>query len=167
MTKANYRSKINKIYVPEAAASVGCVATALYIVANLQKFGNWYLLACGIVSALMLCVMPCISIAGIIKMQRVNIPGNSLRQSLTAYSKARIRFVAGQKLNLYFGAVLMLTILPVMVALIDERDFFKENWLWIWYAIAFPFFYAAARWVFKKYIKITEDAENILRQLGA
>jgi putative effector of murein hydrolase LrgA (UPF0299 family) len=73
--------------------------------------------------------------------------------------------VFAQKVNYLLGAVLMLTILPVTVALIDGKDVFKENWLWFFYAVSFPFYYGFARWVFKKYIKMVADAENMLKEL--
>jgi hypothetical protein len=48
---------------------------------------------------------------------------------------------------------------------VDDKDIFSSGRLWFSYVIASPFFYGVSGWVFKKYIKITADAENILKEL--
>jgi hypothetical protein len=165
MTKADYRNKINKIWVPEATASLVCFACALGLLVNLQKLNTWYLLLSGIIAVLILILLPVLSIRAICTIRSVNISGNNYKESLLKYAKGKIQFVFAQKLSFYLGAILMLVILPVMSKLIDGKDIFIATRLWLWYAIAFPFFYGLSRWIFKSYIKITTDAENILNEL--
>jgi hypothetical protein len=167
MTKADYRNKINKILIPEAISAVVCFAAILFILINFQKLTLWYLLVCGIVSVLILFILPVLSIKAIRKIHSLNILDNTYKQSLLEYSKGKIQFVFVQKLSFYLGPILMLTILPVMGQLIGGKDFFKKIEVWYLYAIIFPFFYYFARWVFKSYNKITADAENILKELEA
>jgi hypothetical protein len=167
MTQADYRNKINKILFPEAIGSLACFAGVLFILINFQKLNTWYLLICGIIAALILLLLPILSIKAIRKMGSVNISGNNYKQSLLEYSKGKLQFVFVQKLSFYLGSILMLVILPVMGQLISGKDFFTETRLWIWYAIGFPFFYSFARWVFKSYKKTAGDAENILKELEA
>jgi hypothetical protein len=165
MTRTSYRNKIIKILVPEIIGTFGCFAGAIFILINLQKLGVWYLLACGIISVLILFLLPVLSIKSIRKIRSINISENNYKQSLLEYSKAKIQFVLFQKFSFYLGALLMLTILPVMGQLIAAKDFFTETRLWYWYVIGFPFFYAFSKWVFKSYIKTTAEAENILKEL--
>ena len=165
MTNSNYRNKITKVLIPEVIGSLVCFAGILFILINLQKLDKWYLLVCGIVSSLILFILPTLSIKTILGIRSVNISGNNYKQSLLEYSKRKIKFVSVQKLSFCLGAVLMLTILPVMGKLIGGTDFFKVTSIWFWYIIAFPFFYALSRWVFKSYNKITSEAENILKEL--
>jgi hypothetical protein len=165
MTQSNYRNKINKIFIPEAVSSLVAFAGIIYIAANFQKLQTWYLLVCGIVAVLILFLLPYLSLKSIRTMRRVNISGSNYKDALMEYSKSRLRFVFVQKLSFYLGAVLMLVILPVMGAVMGGKDLFKTTPLWYSYAIAFPFFYAFAQWVFKHYIKIAADAENILKDI--
>ena len=123
------------------------------------------MLVCGIISVLILFVLPLLSIKAICKIRSLNILDNNYKQSLLEYSKGKIQFVFVQKLSFYLGSILMLVILPVMGQLIGGKDLFTETRLWMWYAIGFPFFYWFAKWVFKSYIKSTADAENILKEL--
>jgi hypothetical protein len=165
MTNSNYRSKIAKILIPEVIGSLVCIAGILFILINFQNLGNWYLLVCGIISSLILFILPVLSIKAIRNIRSINISGNNYKQSLLEYAERNMQFVSVQKLSFYLGAVLMLTILPVMGKLISGTDFFKATNIWYWYAIGFPFLYTFARWVFKSYNKITADAENILKEL--
>ena len=165
MTQADYRNKISKILIPEAIGALVCFAGILFILVNFQKLNTWYLLVCGIISVLILFILPLLSVKAVWKIRSLNILDNNYKQSLLEYSKGKMQFVFVQKLSFYLGSLLMLAILPVMGQLIGGMDFFKETSLWIWYSIGFPFFYWFARWVFKSYIKSTTDAENILKEL--
>jgi hypothetical protein len=165
MTTTDYKNKFSKILIPEVIGAFICFTGALFILVNLQKLNNWYLMICGTISVLILFLLPVLSFSSIHKIRSVNILNNDYKQSLLEYSKGKLRFVFVQKLSFYLGAILMLVILPVMGKLIGGKDFFIETRLWFWYAIGFPFFYGYSKWVFKKYLKITEDAENILKEL--
>jgi hypothetical protein len=167
MTETGYKNKLNKILIPEAVGAIGCFAIILYILMDFQKLDTWYLLVCGIVSALVLFLLPVLSIKSIFRMRSLNISTNNYKQTLSEYSKGKIQFVFVQKLSIYLGSILMLTILPLMVRLIDGVDMFKQTNLWYWYAICFPFFHYYAQWVFKYYVRTVTDAENILKELEA
>ncbi|SHN20133.1 hypothetical protein [Mucilaginibacter sp. OK098] len=166
MTQVNYRSKIGKIIVPEIIGSLVCVATALFIFINFQQLGIWYLQVCGVASAVISLLLALLSLRAVNKLSSINISNNNLKQALSDYSKGKIQFVFVQKLTFYLGAVLMLTILPVMCKLIDGVDLFKVTRLWMWYVVAFPFFRWFTTWVFKRYKKTIQGAENILKELA-
>jgi hypothetical protein len=166
MTQVNYRSKIGKIIIPETIGSLGCMATALFIFINFQQLDNWYLKVCGVASAVISLLLAVLSLRAVNKLSSINISNNNFKQSLSDYSKGKIQFVFVQKLTFYLGAVLMITILPVMCKLIDGVDLFKVTRLWLWYVVAFPFFRWFTTWVFKRYKKIIQGAENILKELA-
>jgi hypothetical protein len=166
MTQVNYRSKIGKVTVPETIGSLVCVATALFIFINFQQLGTWYLQVCGVVSAVISLLLAVLSLRAANTLSSINILNNNFKQSLSDYSKGKIQFVFVKKLSFYLGAVLMLTILPVMCKLIDGVDLFKVTRLWLWYAVAFPFFRWFTTWVFKSYKKTIQGAENILKELA-
>ena len=110
-------------------------------------------------------LLPVLSFNAIHKIRSINIPDNNYKQSLLEYSKGKQQFVFVQKLSFYLGAVLLLTGLPVMGRLIAGKDLFIESRLWLWYAIGYPFFYVLSKWVFRKYVKVTEEAKDILKEL--
>jgi len=165
MTKMNYRNKLGKILIPEAIGACICFAAAIYILFSFQNLDGWYLKTCGIISVIILFLIPILSFHSIHNIRSVNIPDNNYKQFLLEYSKGKLQFVFIQKLIFYLGALLFLTALPMMARLIAGKDLFTETRLWLWYAIGYPFFYGFSRWVFKKYIKTTVEAEDILREL--
>ncbi len=165
MIRADYRNKLNKILIPEAISTLVALVAVLYILLNLQKLTTWYLLGCGIITVIILIVLPILSIRAIYKMKAVNILGNGLKHSLQQYSKQKIRWVSVQKISFYLGAILMLVTLPAVCQIISGVDVFTKTKLWLGYAIAFPFYYAFAKWVLKYYTKTTADAEAILKEL--
>src|SRR5450432_1125248 len=67
MTQADYRNKINRILIPEAIGSLICFAEILFILIKFQKLDTWYLLVCGVISVLILFLMPVLSIKAIRK----------------------------------------------------------------------------------------------------
>jgi len=165
MTRANYRNKISRILIPEAIGASVCISGLLYILINIDLLNTWYLLASGIISILILALLPMLSIKAIYNFRSLNISAQNYKEILLGFTKSRLHFVFIQKLNFALGAILMLTMLPVMSRLMGGRDMFIDNSLWYWYAIVFPFFYYFAIRVFKSYIKTTADAEGILREL--
>lgn len=154
-----------KIFIPELIGALTCFAVVLYILISFQKLDIWYLMACGVVSVFILVLLPILSFKAIHKIRSVNILNNNYKQSLLEYSKGKRQFVFIQKLSFYLGAVLLLTVLPVMGRLIGGKDFFVETHLWLWYAIGYLFFYGFSKWVFSKYNKAAAEAEEILKEL--
>jgi hypothetical protein len=165
ITQSNYKNKLSRILIPEIIGAFACLAGILFILVSFQKLDRWYLLGCGIVSILILFLLPVLSIKAIHNIRSVHISENNYKQSLLEYAKGKLQFVLVQKRSLYLGSILMLVILPVMGKLIGGTDFFKSTSVWYWYAIGFPFFYYFARWVFKSYNRTASDAENILKEL--
>jgi hypothetical protein len=128
---------------------------------------TWYLQTAGGVAALILIILPALSIRSIREILSINISTKNYKDTLSAWNKGRKRFVLAQKMGFYLGAILMALILPVMVRLMDGKDVFLEPRLWLCYALSLPFFFFFTRWVFRKYIKMTADAGNILKELDA
>jgi len=165
MTHRDYRNKFSRILIPEVMGAFVCVAGGFFILANFEKLTTWYLMVCGIVSTLIIFLLPALSFRAIRKIRAINISENNYKQSLVEYAKNKLQFVFVQRLSFNLGTLLILTILPVMGKLISGKDFFKTTSLWYWYAIGFPFFYYFASWVSKSYRKTISDAENILKEL--
>lgn len=165
MTRTSFRNKVNTIFIPEIIGSAVCMAAVLLILFNFQALNNWYLLFCGLASVTILILIPALSLQSIFAIRSINISGNNLEQLILQYSKTKKHFIAIQKTSFYLGALLFLVSIPVMGKVIGNKDFFKEADLWYIFAVGFFAFYFFARWIFKKYTKAVEDAENIIREL--
>ncbi|MBB2148143.1 hypothetical protein [Pedobacter gandavensis] len=166
MTNQNYRRKVNKLMVYEVIGALVCLLGLLFMAVNFYKLDTWYLQVCGLVSALILILLPVFSIKALCRMSRINISENNYQQTLKAYSKGKVQFLMVQKASFYAGAILLVSLLPVMGKLIAGHDFFKVSNIWLVYAISFPFFYYYAVWVSNNYTKSVLEAENMLKELA-
>ncbi len=165
MTESRYHNKINRIVLPEGFGSFVCYVLVFVVIVSFHKLDNWYLRTSGIVTVLILGIMPILSFRALRSLRSVNILTNNYKESLLQHSKGKIRFVQLQKLNFYLGALLFVVVLPVMVKLFGGSDLFKTTYLIYWYAAGFPFFYWFTKWVFNYYTKTVSRAENILKEL--
>jgi len=166
MTQMNYKNKLNKILIPEAVSAPIAFGAAVFISVNIMKLNTPLLLGCGIISILISFLMPILSINSILRMRSLNVSANNYKESLLEYSKAKMHFVFIQKLSFIFGAMILVTGIPVMCQLMGKQYALKTNQIWYSYVIAFPFFLLFARWVFKYYIKSASSAGNILKELA-
>lgn len=166
MTNQNYRRKVNKLMVYEVIGALVCLLGLLFMAVNFYKLDTWYLQVCGLVSAVILILLPVFSIKALCRMSRINISENNYQQTLKAYSKGKVQFLMVQKASFYAGAILLVSLLPVMGKLIAGHDFFKVSNIWLVYAISFPFFYYYAVWVWNNYTKSVLEAENMLKELA-
>ncbi|MEO5684635.1 MAG: hypothetical protein ABIQ88_18480 [Chitinophagaceae bacterium] len=165
MTQVNYRNRLSKILIPELAGTLVSFAYCIYIIINFHKLTSWYMVVCAVIGLIILMVLPVMSLKAIYNMKSVNIAGSNYKQALLQYAKGKRQFIFVQKLSLYTGAILMLVLLPVMCQLLAGKDLFKMVKLWMWYAIAFPFFMIFAKWVYGYYMKTTRQMDSLLQEL--
>ena len=165
MTKMTYTKKLNKIVIPELAASPICLGAMFYILFNFQNLNQWYLVVCGVITVILLGLMPILSLRVLYGMQSINIERNSYQQSLMEYSKHKAAFLSFQKLSFYLNSLLLVVVLPVAGSIFSGKDLFTAARLWLWYALLFPFLFYFARWVYRHYNRATNDIENMLKEL--
>jgi hypothetical protein len=165
MTEMSYRDKIRTIKIWEVTGAIFCCVGLIFILNGMNKLEPWYLMICGIVSVMMLILMPALSLSTLFKISSANIATNDYRQVLFDYNTRKINFINVQKLSICLGALLFVTILPVMGKLISGKDLFKSATIWYIYSVGFPFLYYYATWVFKKYNSSLNKAEEILHDL--
>ncbi len=165
MTRAGYQNKISFIRLSETLGSLVGIASFLLIAINFQRLNTWYLALCGVITCVILLLLPLLSLRAIRRLRSIPIVEHNYKEMLSEFSRARIQFISAQKWSFYLGPLLLVAVLPVMGAVIGERDLFKTSLLWLVYAISFPFFSWFAKWVFKSYSRATAAAENILKDL--
>ncbi|PKV51244.1 hypothetical protein ATE84_3318 [Aquimarina sp. MAR_2010_214] len=169
MTQDQYRKKLNKIAYPEMIGAIICYSVVILILVNLNKLDNWYTLLSGIISTVILLVLPILSLKSIYQMRKINIARNNYKETLLEYSKGKKRFQVATKMGVYLGFVLMFVIMPVTSKIINNKDLFSETKsLWP-FAIAIPvaiiFFIVFVRWVGKCYNNNINSAETLFKEL--
>ena len=87
-------------------------------------------MTCGIVSALVLIVLPVISLMAVVKMDYIDIQNNNYKQALSNHSMKKISLIRLQKISMCLVALLFVTIIPVLGKLMNDQDLFKSATLW-------------------------------------
>jgi len=166
MTQERYQRKLSKIRTPELISTVVCFIIVVLILFSLNKFETPYLLACAITSATILSVLPVLSVWAIRQVSRVDIRAGNYKDVLVEYARAKRRLLSVQKLSFYLSFVLLVVALPVAVRMTGGKTTHIESGTWLWYVpLGFLFFTVFARWVYRGYVKITIQLENLLREI--
>ena len=166
MTQERYQRKLSKIRTPELISTALCFIMVLLILLSLNKFDTSYLLACAITSATILSVLPILSLWAIRQVSRVDIKGSNYKEALLQYALAKRRFLSVQKFSFYLSFVLLIVALPVAVKMMGGKTTRIETATWLWYLpLGFCFFAVFARWVYRCYVNVTVQLENLLREI--
>ncbi len=169
MTQEKYRNKINRIAIPEILGAVICYVTGLLILINISKLDNWYSLLSGIITLMVLFVLPVLSLNSIRRIQKIDLAENSYKQTLLEYTKSKKQFQKMMKFGYYLGFILIFAIMPVTSKLVNGKDFFSEStsiWTFIiMVPLALVFFVVFSKWVFKNYSGNINAAESLLQDL--
>ncbi len=166
MTQAQYKNKIRNILIPELLGAVICFAEALLIMVNYEKLDTWYFLAGGIVSVVLLFLLPILSIRSIMKMHTINITGNTYKETAEAYAEGRKQFYSVMRIGYYLGFLLLVVLVPVMAKIFDGANILSSSKIWIWTVpVGMVILFFFARWVYRYYKKNTIEAEQLLKEL--
>lgn len=169
MTQERYRKKWNKIAYPEILGTIICYAMAILIIVKLNTLDTWYNTTFGISCAIILLVLPILSLRSINKMSSINFYENTYKDTLIKYTKRKKQFQSLQKTSYYLSFVLIFLILPVTSKIIKGKDLFADiDYLWstaIFIPFGIIFFVFFTKWVKKIYSKNMKEAEGILKDL--
>ncbi len=166
MTHQKYKNKLRGISLPETVGTVVCLAMALYALINFNKLDTWYLALCGVISISFCLVLPFLSLRSLSRMKKIDISGNSYKESLEQYAREKGNFIRVQKAGYYLGFLYLLAVLPVAGKLMRDKDLILDSKIWIWYIpIAVIFHFLFSKWVWKHYSSVTRSARNLLDEL--
>ena len=165
MTQQQYRNRLSKIAVPETISAVVAFAMVLLILVNFDKYDTGWLEACGIVSAVILLVLPVLSLRAIHKMNNLNIGGNNYKQTLIEFAKGKRQFLFVQKLSFFLGFILAIACMPVVLKIMGGKDIHINARTWPWFLPAVVIFVLFFRWVYRCYTRATDRMEDLLKEV--
>jgi len=166
MTQLQYKNKLQKISIPELIGTVICFAFAAMIIVNFDKYDSVYLKTCGIISTMILIVLPVLSLRAIFALSNLNIVTGNPREVLTSYAKGKHRLLFVQKLSFILTLVLLITTLPVMLMIMGGKTTHVKPEVWLWFIpIGLTITILFARWVYGYYLKTVNKIEDLLKEL--
>lgn len=166
MTQERYTNRFNTISTYETIGAVICLVMAFTVIINFGKLDTWYLIACGTFTAAYLLILPILSLNALHRIKRVNISGNSYKETLIAFAKAKKQLLLVQKSGIYLNFILMFITIPLASKILNNKNIFLGSNHWLWFIPIFVLFLVIfSRWGYQCYKNITNSAENILKEL--
>lgn len=168
MTQQQYKDQMNKIKYPEILGGLVCLAAALLILFHFYELNTWPLRVCGVISLLVIIILPILSFKAIKQMDSVNIIESDYKQALTDFAKGKQQFLNVQKLSVYLGFVLLLTSSVVFAKLMGGENILsteKMKSMLISLPFGLIFFIFFTRWVVKRSKTKLNSVAHILEKL--
>lgn len=168
MTQERYSNKFRTISAYERVGAIICFGTAIYIVTNFGKLDTWYLKACGAFTLGVLLILPVLVLRSLKKIRNIKITSSAYKEALVNYTRAKQNLLRLQQVGVLLSFILMFAISGVFAKLFGNKDFFLvERNMWanlsIGFAVVFVIFFSY--FGYRSYKRITNSAENILKEL--
>lgn len=168
MTQQKFRNRFSTLSIYETSGAVICFLAASYIVINLEKMNTWYLMLFGILSALILIILPILSLRSINRMKKFNFIESSYKETLVRFAKRKKNMMLIQQFSVGVSIILMWLVAPVFFMIFKGKDFFMQE-----YSTGMLLFFVAttigviffARWGYGCYKRITASAEKDLKEI--
>lgn len=166
ITQKKYTIMIKKIKYAEWTGSLVCVCAAGYMLYNFGKLDALYLQGIGIITVLLLLMMPAI---GLLSLQRLNVShstGLPHTEALKQFALQKIAFWKLQRLNFLLGFLLLVATVVLLPVLVNGKNITKDNYYWV---LAFPVGYLfklfADRSAKRYYKHSLQQAEILLKEI--
>ncbi|NER11286.1 hypothetical protein SAMN06265375_103359 [Muriicola jejuensis] len=166
MTQQKYSNKFQRVSVFETIGGIICILAGVFIMTQFSELDTWYLQLCGVLTILILFVLPVLTLRSLYRVQTIQISDKAVSETIVGYVKAKNQLLFLQRLGIYLSVVLMLTMLPVASKISSGKDLFQESTAWFLYVpVMSVFLFFFARWGYGCYKSLTDSAEDLLRQM--
>ncbi len=166
MTQIKYKSRLRKIINHEALGTLFAFGGVVYIIMNFNKLTTPFFQGIGIITSLMLIVLPIISLVLLSRINSVGDLNRTYAETLKTFAIQKLRFIRFQKLSVVAASMLMVFIILLIPKFTGGPSLNEKKYFW---AIAIPIGYIFlsffSRWVIKYYSKTLSQAEELLREL--
>ncbi len=168
MTQERYTNKFKTITRYESFGALLCLAIFLFILYHINKLDTWYLMTCGVVTLLFISILPILTLRMLGHIRRFNILNKNYTEVFIEFQKAKKNLLRVQKLSVYASFIIMFCAAAVFAKIFGDKDFFmidrgpKE---YVVFAFTIVFVYFFSRWGLRSYTKITQSAEDVVKEL--
>ena len=168
MSERKFTSNLQKIAIPEIIGGVICVGCAIYIGFQFKLLDTALFKIVGVVSILLLIVLPAISLFSIQQLYKSTDISKSYAETLKEFAVQKMNFWKLQKLNITLS-YLLLAVVIILVTKFFGNHTNDENAYTMIFGFCFGYVVLLffSKWVFKKYNKIIQQTEYLLNELSA
>lgn len=131
MMEQNYKRQVNSILIPELIGSVICFGFSGYIFFNIQKLDEPLSLITGILSAIIMIILPILSLRKIRGwLSRINITENTYQQTIQDFNRMKRLFSKIHRYAYILGFGTMLLIIPPLAKIMSGKNILEDTGVW-------------------------------------
>ncbi len=166
MIQKKYNSKLNKIKYPEWIGGTGCLLVLSYIVFNFNKLDTVFFQATGVITILLLIIMPALSFLSLMQFSLANDLNKSYSEAIKQFAYQKKRFVKYQKINVILSYLLLVTTILLLPQFFNgKKDLADNKYFWIFaFSFGYIFLLFFSKWVKKFYSDSLKQAEDLLKE---
>lgn len=131
MMEQNYRRQVNAILIPELIGSVICFGFSGYIFYNIQKLDEPLSLITGVLSAIIMIILPVLSLRKIGSwVNRINITENTYQQTLEDFNRLKRFFSKIHRYAYILGLSTMFLVIPPLAKIMSGKNILEDTGVW-------------------------------------
>ncbi|PIB23725.1 hypothetical protein BFP77_15550 [Maribacter sp. 4U21] len=166
MTKEKYKAKFRTITSYEKAGTLVCVASAVFILIQVNKLDTWYLLACGLFAVLFSILLPFLVLRSLKRIRQLDIINLNYKDALLKYTQAKTNLLKIQRYGSFAGMLYLAAFLPTVAKILNDKNLFLEPSSLLWkLGIMAIFLILFTLWGYGHYKRITNAAEQLIKEL--
>jgi hypothetical protein len=165
MTLKKYNSKIKKIKYPEFIGGIVCFIGLIFIGFNFNKLDTLFFQAIGILSILLLIILPLLSFLSLTQFSPAGNLDKPYIETIKQFANQKLRFQKFQKANAFLSYLLLVDILILLPKFFSGKDitFSKSFWTFA-FSFGYIFLLFFSKWVKKYYSNSLMQAEELLKE---
>lgn len=136
MMEKKYRRQVNAILIPELIGTIICFGFSGYILINIQKLDEPLSLTTGILSAIIMIILPILSLRKLGSwVSRINITENTYQQTIHDFNRLKRLFSSMHRYAYVLGLSTMFLVIPPLAKIMGGKDVLED--VGIWYRLPF------------------------------
>ncbi len=166
MIQQGFRSRLNKVIFHEALGTFFAFVAVIYMIVNFNKLTTPFFQAMGILTILILVVLPIISLVLLWQINSVGDLTRSYAETLKTFATQKLRFIRFQQASLLAAYILLVFVILLMPKFTGGHSLNDNKFFWAGtIAVGYIFLSFFSRWVIKFYSKSLSQAEELLKEL--
>lgn len=163
MTKKNYQSRLNSIYLPEILGSVICFAYAAYFIFQIGKLELPINQVLAIFNTAVMIILPIVSLWTLARLNQLKITDGSPSILVEKFKRDKVFFWKFQRFNLVLSGLFAISILPPLAELLGKKDLIMEPTFWLAYVpLGLIAIYVFGRITIRKYKRSLDEAQQLI-----
>jgi uncharacterized integral membrane protein len=167
MTQLKYNKKAYIFKVGEIMGLLVAYTFAGIILYKFNTLDKWYLIICGIILVMYLLVMPLYTIAGIIRMKKIDLAKSSYKEVMEHFYSVKSRLKQTEKISFIASPFIFVASMVILTKIFTDIDFFALTFqlpMMLLIVLSFTGAILFNIWAFKKRVEQLQSVKQLLEE---